>query len=211
MNHPPFPPPGLLSSLLRPRPQWPASRPEQHRPSASGRPRVRASPLKPLPAAGPTWPETWGLDPGRGRSNKAACGVAPREERVWEETGAPPRRLEPQERGVRTCGPVARPHTPNLVSKQLQRWNPPLGPREEALLSHLLPIRTPEAQSRTSIPATDRRVEIPGPSMEPQRLPRLQPAFSQMAGDCSPERSLLESHRHPRRGAPPGPTPSLWT
>lgn len=60
--------------------------------------------------------------------------MAPREERVWEETGAPPRRLEPQERGVRSCGPVARPHTPNLVSKQLQRWNPPLGPREEALL-----------------------------------------------------------------------------
>lgn len=32
MNHPPFPPPGLFSSLLRPRPPWAASRPEQRRP-----------------------------------------------------------------------------------------------------------------------------------------------------------------------------------
>lgn len=32
MNHPPFPPPGLFSSLLRPRPPWAASGPEQHRP-----------------------------------------------------------------------------------------------------------------------------------------------------------------------------------
>ncbi|XP_058992893.1 protein enabled homolog [Mustela lutreola] len=38
MNHPPFPPPVLLSGLLHPRPQWPASRTEQHRPSTSGRP-----------------------------------------------------------------------------------------------------------------------------------------------------------------------------
>lgn len=69
---------------------------------------------------------------------------------------------------------MVHPHTPNLVSKQLQRWNLPLGPEEEVLLPHLLPIRTPDAQDRTSIPASNRRAEISGPSMEPQCL---QPAF----------------------------------
>ncbi|XP_029801723.1 uncharacterized protein LOC115297735 [Suricata suricatta] len=55
MNHPPFPPPVLLSGLLHPRPQWPASRTEQHRPSTSDRPSL-GCPARALPGL---WPEDW--------------------------------------------------------------------------------------------------------------------------------------------------------
>ncbi|XP_022353222.1 uncharacterized protein LOC111143687 [Enhydra lutris kenyoni] len=53
MNHPPFPPPVLLSGLLHPRPQWPASRTEQHRPGTSGRPSL-GRPASALPGL---WPK----------------------------------------------------------------------------------------------------------------------------------------------------------
>lgn len=98
MNHPPFPPPGLLSGLLRPRPQWPAS----GRSSTAPAPRAVRLRLKPLPAAGPARPASWGLDPGRSRSNRTACGVAPHGRGGYVRGESPPRRPGPQERRVRT-------------------------------------------------------------------------------------------------------------
>ncbi|XP_075852024.1 uncharacterized protein LOC142862634 [Microcebus murinus] len=139
MNHPPFPPPGLLSGLLRPRPQWPASRPEQHRPCASGRPGPGHTAEAP-PGCWSRGPAARGLGPGRDRSRRAARTGWPHDREAVGGSAAPTQAPSPQEQRV---GP--RVHwcalRPRLVSKQLQRW------KEEALLPYPRPICTPKLKA----------------------------------------------------------------
>lgn len=165
MNHPPFPPPGLLSGLLRPRPPWPASRPVQHRPGASGRPRVRAASRS--PSRRPVRPGLRpgdGIRAGAGQEPRAACGMAPTEGGVRGETGPPPR--APRDRrsgGLGPRGPAGRPHSPDLASQQLQRWSRPEAPgRRPGRPTHSPPA--PRSSRRDAHPAPESRTEVRGPA-----------------------------------------------
>ncbi|XP_039714627.1 uncharacterized protein LOC120599612 [Pteropus medius] len=157
MNHPPFPPPGLLSGLLRPRPQWPAS----GRSSTAPAPRAVRLRLKPLPAAGPARPASWGLDPGRSRSNRTACGVAPHGRASA---------LEPTPRPQ--GGGFATPTNSLSAPPKLKAEHPSLPPTGELKAQGL--ARSRSVHRDHSLLFTD--------------------------GNCGPERSLPESHRHTRRG-----------
>lgn len=158
---------------------------------------------KPLPAAGPARPGGW-IRAGLGQEQRAACGMAPTEGRVRGETGPPPRAPRDRRRGeLGPRGPVVRPHIPNLVSKQLRRWNPPQGPREEALLPYPLPIRTPKLEAgRPSLPARG-ELQAQGPARAAASA-RPPPGFHRWqlrpGGACP--------LTPPKAGAPPGPGPA---
>lgn len=75
------------------------------------------------------------------------CDPPPHGREGVERNGTPTKgALDSRRGGLGPRDPAVCLHIPNLVFKQLRRWNPPQGPREEALLT----LPSPQPHPRNS-------------------------------------------------------------
>lgn len=183
MNHPPFPPPGLFSSLLRPRPPWAASGPEQHRPGVGAARWSRSRrPCALVPAPG-----------GRGQRGPGVRSRSPVSRR--EAAAAPVPGLARSDPGPRPCRPGPDPCTPAA---------PRAGCRKGA--GWLSPAPDPATRLR---PRPRRRGARPAPPTAPLAPPGARPVSMMRTRPGSPRLGLISPRPVlMRAGCARGPRPS---